>query len=87
MPLDEKSAPPALELKDDKEKGDKEMAANPAYKNWSSFKKGASVTLKEVATDKSGDDPGSIDATAHPHSATEIYNTFTLQEEEVAEME
>jgi hypothetical protein len=62
------------------EKAGKEMVDNPAYKNWSSFKKGAQVTLKEVATDRSGDDPNAIDATAHPQSATEIYNTFTLLE-------
>jgi hypothetical protein len=58
----------------------KEMVPNPAYKNWSSFKTGATVTLKEVDTDRSGDDPNAIDATAHPTSATEIYNTFTLKE-------
>ncbi len=62
------------------EKAAKEMIPNPAYKNWSSFKKGATVTLKEVASDRTPDDPNEIDATAHPHSAVEIYNTFTLQE-------
>jgi hypothetical protein len=61
------------------EKAGKEMVPNPAYKNWSSFKEGATVTLREVGTDRSGDDPNAIDATAHPHEAAEIYNTFTLE--------
>jgi hypothetical protein len=59
------------------EKG--EMVPNPAYKNWSSFKKGATVTLKEVVVEHAGDNPNAIDVTARPHKPMEILNTYTLQ--------
>jgi hypothetical protein len=63
------------------EKAEKEeMVPNPAYKNWSSFKKGATVTLKEVVVEHLTDNPHAIDATARPHKPMEILNTYTLQE-------
>ncbi len=55
-----------------------EMVANPAYKNWSEFKKGTSVTQKEIVIDKSGDDPNTIDATATPPGPNERLITYKL---------
>ncbi len=61
------------------EKADKEeLVPNPAYVNWSSFKKGATVTLKEVVTQHLADNPNAIDVTARPHHPMVILNKYTL---------
>lgn len=56
----------------------KDSMENPPYKNWASFKVGASVTLKQTIVDKSGDDPSRIDATARPAGAVVQMNTYKL---------
>jgi hypothetical protein len=52
--------------------------ANPAYKNWSAFNKGTTVTLLQTVTDKSGDQPGIIDTTARPNHPAETFMTYEL---------
>jgi hypothetical protein len=62
------------------EKAKEETVANPAFKNWSEFKVGTSVTRKESVIDKSGDNPNEIDATAAPPGPNERFLTLKLIE-------
>jgi hypothetical protein len=68
---------PALLAADE---GKDDQVANPPYKNWSAFKKGATARLLETVIDKSGDAPGIVDATARPDAPHETYITFQLIE-------
>jgi hypothetical protein len=61
------------------EEGKDDLVPNPPYKNWSAFKKGTTVKLLQTVVDKSGDQPGVIDATARPDAPHETYMTYRLQ--------
>jgi hypothetical protein len=51
---------------------------NPPYQNWSAFKPGTLVKLKRTVIDKSGDQPGVVDATAAPNAPHVAYTTYKL---------
>jgi hypothetical protein len=55
-----------------------EMVANPAYKNWSAFKPGTTVKIKETVTSKGGDVPGIVDATGAPEGPHERFIIYKL---------